>query len=206
MNHIDDETCLDFVRRLLPPAPREKVEQHLDEGCERCNKLYRLWRTVARIAGREAGYEPDEPIVHSAKGLWRTVRSNSAARKPAKFAHLLFDSLLMPASAFAGLRSASSAERRLLHRLGGWVIDLRLQRLNAKSISVAGQVLRSGRKPAAPESAEIVLTRGETVVTRTAANQFGEFQLECEYAKDLKIYVEIVGCEPIAIAIPDAAA
>jgi hypothetical protein len=65
-------------------------------------------------------------------------------------------------------------------------------------------VLRSGRKPAKAAIIEIILVSAGSLVTQTSANQFGEFQLEYEKAKNLRIYVDIAGQLPIAVDLPES--
>jgi len=71
-SHFTDEGCFDLVRRLLPPAQSESMQQHLQDGCQRCNELYNIWKTIAEVTGREVFYEPAEQAVRVAKAVYAT--------------------------------------------------------------------------------------------------------------------------------------
>jgi hypothetical protein len=49
----------------------------------------------------------------------------------------------------------------------------------------------------------VLLMSTDTVIAETAANQFGEFQLQFDQAKDLRIYIDVPGNRPIGISLPD---
>jgi hypothetical protein len=51
--------------------------------------------------------------------------------------------------------------------------------------------------------ADVILTQGATFLARTSTNQFGEFQLQSQYEKNLKLYLDIGGRRPLGIALPD---
>jgi hypothetical protein len=142
MKHFTDEVWLDFARRLLPSPKMELLRKHLDEGCEACNKLSEIWRAVARIAAREANYEPDESAVRAAKAAYGGTRRTQVVPRYAKMARLLFDSFLDPAAVATGVRSASSTARQLLHR--DWWTKVRN---DAPSQAKFSDPVRSWRSP-----------------------------------------------------------
>jgi hypothetical protein len=203
MKHFTDEIWFDYARGVLPLAKAELARRHLDEGCDKCKRMYEIWTSLVQFVQRDTNYEPAEAAVRIAKaGFAEQWRTNLLPRQ-ARMARLLFDSFRDPAVAAFGVRSAVSRARQMLHRTGSWTIDLRLESEGGRTVSVTGQVLRSGRKPAEALSMDVLLMRGDTLVAQTAANQFGEFRLECEYQNDLHVYLDIVGCRPVGIALPD---
>jgi hypothetical protein len=201
--HFTDEDCLDFVRRLLPQAQSELIQQHLEDGCERCNKLHSIWSVVAEVTGRNFQDEPAEPAVRVAKGLYFNWRGNHLVPVLAQMMPLVFDNLLDNSAAAVRGHHIQAPARRLLHRTRSWTVDLRLESAGGGRMSVLGQVLRSSRKPGAAVAAEVILMHGDTLLARTSANQFGEFQLQSQHEKNLKLYLDIRGRRPLGIALPD---
>lgn len=202
MKHFTDEAWIDFVRRILPPSSMGVMQAHLDEGCETCGKRCHIWQTVAAAVSREVRHEPPESVVRLAKTLCSASRHPYIVPRHAKMAPQVFDSFHAPAVA-AGVRSVSSAPRHLLHRLGPWTIDLRMESQGGRRMCVAGQILRAVREQSEPFTAEVIVVRDDTLVAQGPANQFGEFLLECEHGANLRVYFDIAGRRPIGIALPD---
>ncbi len=70
-------------------------------------------------------------------------------------------------------------------------------------MSVIGQILKSNQKSGAAVAADVILMQGSAVLARTSANQFGEFQLQSQLDKNLKLYLDIHGRRPLGIVLPD---
>ena len=104
----------------------------------------------------------------------------------------------------AGIRASGVSGRRLVHRLGRWQIDLRLEPEAGNRTILTGQVLRSGKKPSGQKGMRVCLMRAAEPLQETTANSFGEFQLQFEPAKDLQIYIDIPAQSPIAVNLPDS--
>lgn len=203
MKHFSDEFWLDFARRLLPPAQHGLMQRHLDQGCERCKRLCKMWEAVADVIGRESHYQPPEQDVRMVKSVYATSRPTQLVPKLAKIIPLVFDSFLDTSAAAVRGRYIPSPARHLLHQAGPWAVDLRLQGEGGRRMSIAGQVLRSGRKPAEALAVDVILLRGDTLLAETSTNPFGEFHLECQYEKNLNMYLDIPGRQPLGIALPD---
>jgi hypothetical protein len=200
--HITDENYCDFVRQLLPQAQSEIIQQHLDAGCERCNKLYSIWSLVANVTGRKFHDEPNEPAVRVAKAFYANSRANYLVRPLAKMISPIFDSFLDNSAAAVRGPQIQAFTRRLLHRTRSWAIDLRLEAESGGRMSVVGQVLKSSQKSSAAVIADVILMQGETVLAQTSTNQFGEFELQGPQEKNLKIYLDIRGRRPLGIVLP----
>src|ERR1700693_2217532 len=124
--HFTDEKCLDFVRRLLPQAQRELIQQHLDDGCERCNKLHSIWTLVAEVTGRPFHDEPNESAIRVSRAFYGSGRGNYLVRPLAKMIPPVFDSFLDNSAAAVRGHQIHAFARRLLHRTRLWAVDLRL--------------------------------------------------------------------------------
>lgn len=147
------------------------MQQHIDDGCKRCNRSLGTWQAVADIAEQESVFAPPADAV-------RVAKSQFAAMIPqqSRDIRLVFDSVLQPVT--AGLRG-SIAARQLLYETDHYYIDLRLEPRSAKERAcLVGQVLnRVGEKRAAQHLA-VRLQEGKLPIAQTLTNQFGEFQFE----------------------------
>jgi hypothetical protein len=201
--HLTDEECLDFVRRLLPQAQSEFVQHHLNDGCEACNALHNIWNVVAEVTARKAHDEPTEESVRIAKAFYFDWRAKHILPALAQMMPLVFDNWLDKSAAAVRAQQIHAAARRLLHRTRTWVVDLKLENEGGGRTSIAGQVLRSDRKSGSAVVANIILTQGETLLAQTSTNQFGEFQLQSQRDRNLKLYLDVGGRRPLGIVLPD---
>jgi len=219
MKHFRDEEWLDYVRGLSPEPQRAAMERSLSEGCQDCRKIFAFWRLTLEVGARESAcHVPDDAVdaAVDASAVWiRRYRLRSTARKSRR----IFDSFLRPALAgvrgasgvggragargAAGFLGASAGARRLLAVSGQWTIDLRLEAAGDNRVLMVGQVLRSGEQTGAPGAGEAIVMRGDDTLARTAANQFGEFQLQYGAGQNLRLYVEIPDERPIVVELPD---
>lgn len=200
--HFGDEQWLYFVRGALAEGPRDLMLHHLESGCERCNKLCRTWRAVAELAGQVSQFEPAEAAIRIAKASFAPARRTYVVPVMAKMIPAVFDSFLDAGT--AGIRGTDiqASVRHLLHQTGSWSVDLRVAAQNNDRMFIAGQVLRS-RSGSAPITADVILMQGPALLDETSTNQFGEFQLQCSCGKNLCIYVDIAGRQPLGILLPD---
>ena len=200
--HFTDEGLFDFVRQLLPQSESKLMQDHLAE-CEKCNKLYNIWKAVAKVTSRERHYQPAEPSIRIAKAAYATRRRQSLIPMLAKMIPLVFDSFRDERPAVVRAGQIHAPARLLLHRTRSLAVDLRLEVEGGKRMSIIGQVLRSGQKSPPPAVADVFLIRGDTLLAQTSTNQFGEFQLQCQRQEGLNIYLDISGRPPLGIALPD---
>jgi hypothetical protein len=101
----------------------------------------------------------------------------------------------------AGVRSGASESRQVAFEAEGTMVDLVLDtRPHSGTISLVGQVVDKGGAKIAPRQvAVIVWTETGQPLAETAANEFGEFQLEFAAQDRLRLSVEIAGQKPIRI-------
>jgi len=203
MTHFSDEVWVDFARGLLPPPEFEQVRQHLDEGCERCRERSEVWQSIAQLTSRALYAQPPDSDIRLARAIYSGKGRKHIVPKLARIAALVFDSATQTGIPAFEVRSVSSTARRLLHREGRWAIDLRIESAGNGRISVTGQALKSGRKPDEAFAVKVLFMRDDTVLAETPANKFGEFELACDYEKNLQIYLDISGRQPIGIRLPD---
>ena len=67
MKHFAVEEWIDFVNHVARTIGREKMKEHLEQGCKRCSKIVSLLRRVRQAAETEANYRPPGDAVRIAK-------------------------------------------------------------------------------------------------------------------------------------------
>jgi anti-sigma factor RsiW len=189
MKHYDNWHWADFVRDLVEPTVRRAMEAHLSTGCARCAKVADTMRAVATTAREDARFAPPEYALRLAHALF-------AAAKPEKItlrrlvARLVFDSALEPLP--AGLRAHDRVSRRALYEAGGYHVDLQLERQPASDVvTLVGQLADHIQPATSTADVPIWLMERESLVESTVCNQFGEFQLEYEPRRNLRLYVPL---------------
>jgi len=182
VKHFSEESWAELARNLVSGNAKMVMQQHLEDGCKRCEATFQMWQSALLITGSESLYTPPMDVV-------RVVKSQFVALTPEAFpsVRLLFDSNLEPAT--AGLRGVATA-RQFLFETDEYYIDLRLEpRRESERACLVGQILiRSGLERAA-KGVSVRLLAGKRAVAETATNQFGEFQFEFDAANDLCIAI-----------------
>jgi hypothetical protein len=199
--HFDNERWVDFVRQVISLDAASQMQRHLDEGCDVCHSAHTMWLHVVDAAAGERRSDPPEASVRSVKAAFALRRKLPVLSRLARMARVVFDSLYEPLP--VGVRGGAPPARHILHEAGPYFIDLRLERESEIVSSLIGQVLPVQECGPEPTSAGILLVeRGEAIMAQTITNSMGEFQLECDHRKDLTLYVDIAGSEPIGVTLP----
>jgi anti-sigma factor RsiW len=189
MKHPEAQQWIDYVRGTLANDDAVRIKAHLDTGCKACRAELTLWTSMKEFGSQESGNQPPADTVRVVKAL---VGGNAGKARSTmrEIAELVFDSYSQPQ--FAGVRSSSDAPRQLLYRAGSMMIDMRLQNGQAADrIALMGQVFSSGEKKLAMRQVPVHLLSGTDELASTATNQFGEFYLEHQSARDLQVSVEV---------------
>jgi CheY-like chemotaxis protein len=129
--------------------------------------------------------------------LWATLQELFISRRSwqlpvrsMRIPHIIFDSFRSPMT--AGVRSLSPATaRHLAYQHKSTVIDLSIEfPKGSDRISLVGQVLDAERK-GMNDGLSVLLVSGVTTLVRTTTNQFGEFHLELESAKNVSLEIRV---------------
>jgi hypothetical protein len=200
-DHFTDELWSDYVRGLAPERESTAIEQHLRDACEACDRSFQFWQMVTEHASREADYEPGAGVVRLMQSGFRDWWRRYVLPTHARIARTIFDSFLEPLP--SGVRGGSPQPRRLRQRSGNWIVDLQLAPEAGRRMSLAGQVLKSGKAPSVIGSLAICLMSAGALLGETSTNELGEFQIEFDRAKSLRVFVEVPWQRPIGIALPD---
>jgi hypothetical protein len=162
------------------------MHSHLESGCEQCSSDFAAWTRVNDLAIRERQLEPPLAALKMAKAAIKLHAE--PPRLPA--AKLLFDSFSVPA--LAGVRSAEKRVRQTLYGFDDYRVDLRFEPdFDADQTLLVGQILKSGSAVHNSENITVSLVRGAQVLGAAKANEFGEFQLECDLGGRLELQLTL---------------
>lgn len=172
------------------------MQAHLDRGCKRCAKIFRMWMGVRGISQREASYEPPDAAVRNAKSL----SSSGGTRPKISVLQLLFDSFHSPV--FAGVRSMGASARQMLYGIGPYRIDLRMEpQMDSDKVEVVGQILNSADPISSGTQATVKLLRGRKILMESQTNALGEFHLECALEGQLQLLLELPRSRDVKIPL-----
>ncbi len=203
MRHFDSENWVDFASQVAPPGQRDAMQLHLETGCQKCSRGLQFWRRVREMAAREAYYQPPESAVRSVKGYYALHKPQAAQPRSAWHVRLILDSLQQPL--LQGARSTAESPRQLLYKVGPFLIDVRFEPQGSSDrVSMVGQIIASDRSAIGIQDISVELVNWGGSRARTATNQFGEFHLEAEGSRDLKLSLGIG--DGVEILIPVSAA
>jgi hypothetical protein len=187
--HFTEEAWADFVRGQGEPEQRARLEQHLDAGCEPCAETLGVWTAVVGLARQEASYQPPDGVVTRMKGRF-ALRPDGLIERAARSASLIFDSFRQPA--LAGVRAAGASPRHLLYKAGRYLIRLQVEReAGSERLSVVGQIVDEANPKNALGELPVLLLSDKDTLDRTVTNILGEFQLEADPSKNLRLCVGI---------------
>jgi hypothetical protein len=197
VKHFSEQVWTDFVRGVGPSRTNLEIEAHVASGCTDCASAVGMWKKVHSIASNEPSFTPPDDAVRMVKREF--AASHSPRLSPWTMARLVFDSMNQPLT--VGVRSGASESRQVAFEAEGTMVDLVLdKRPQSGTISLVGQVVDKGGAKIAPRQvAVIVWTEAGQPLAETAANEFGEFQLEFAAQNRLRLSVEIAGHKAIRI-------
>jgi hypothetical protein len=185
MAHFAEENWADYVRGFGAKEIVQQMSAHLTEGCADCKKAEALWNRLHTLGNREAAYTPSSDLVRLAKLQFAV---DGPVREQA-WAAVVFDTALQPSP--VGVRGGVVHARQVIYEAENLTVDLRFERKTSGSaISVSGQVLDRQAPMTWVSGAVVVLwTEAGRMVTKTEANECGEFQLEFEPREQLRMSV-----------------
>ena len=188
MKHFNIWQWADYARGLADDIDRSAMDAHLSSGCKRCTRTASTFRSVAAIAGGEAGLEPPDHVLRYARAVY-SLYQPQATLLPRLIARLVHDSTREPLP--AGIRSQARLSRHALYEAGSYFLDLQLD-LQPPSgpVTLVGQ-LANRHSPSANTAVPVWLMQQKKVVATTLADDFGEFQLEFTPARDLRLCLPI---------------
>ena len=187
--HYEPGEWVDFARALVGSKTRERMQAHLDTGCDECGKLAEFFSEVARRATEDTAYEVPDYAVHNLRAVYTLQRPEEVRLLPRTIARLVYDSFREPL--LAGVRSQQHTAHQLMYVAGSYSVDLRLEHERGSTqVRLIGQIANQERAAGVPEVPVFLLSRN-LVVAKTATNKFGEFAMEYAPSKGLRLFAPI---------------
>ena len=188
MTHFTTEEWIDFANELVAMGKRKKMDQHLKEGCPRCNETLSLWQKVRQTAKSAAECEPPANAVRIAKAGFTVARLEQKPVGLPGLVEVLFDSFLQPQIQGARASASGSGIRRMLYRAEPFQVDLQIEaKPGANKLVVTGQLLDLRNQDAAGRDVPLIISNLRGQVVRTVTNEFGEFREELTSSSDLEL-------------------
>lgn len=200
MSHFLPAVWVDFTRDVLAQPETAALQSHLDNKCEECLRSMKVWRTVLEYLSQEPRYTPPDRVSRDLRAAYALYKPWRWLVEVARRAELVFDSFRQPPLAF--VRGTTSSSRRLVHQAQPFVIDLRLETVRDR-LYLIGQILNSEKPDEGVHGVDVLLLDGEELVGTTKANSSGEFELQSERDRDLRLFINIRGHRAIGIVVQD---
>jgi hypothetical protein len=199
MAHFSEQTWTDFVRGVCVSGTAQEMQDHLESSCPECKRASAVWGRIEQLAAKESNYAPPENLVRLVK--LQFAYTQSADPEIGVLASMIFDSTAQPLP--MGVRSGSTGTRQILYEAEGLMVDLRLERKpHSSTFSAAGQVLDKDAPLTWLGNAAIVLWNDKgQMLTKTIANDYGEFQFEFEHDDQLRISIITANRKTVRIAL-----
>jgi hypothetical protein len=203
MKHFTTEEWIDFANEAIVGSRRQEMDNHLEEGCQRCKKTVSLWQKVRQTAKSAADCQPPEGAVRIAKAGFTSARLEGKPAGAPGLVELLFDSFLQPL--VAGARSSGSGIRQMLYRAEPYQVDVQIEaKPGANKLMVTGQLLDL-RNPDAPgRDVPVIISNLRGHVVQSVTNEFGEFREEIQASSDLELKLLGEDEKAVIISLRDA--
>ncbi len=190
MNHLEAVQLADYVRGLGSPLSRKAVEEHLSSGCPKCRKAVQALSRVVNGSRAETGYSVPEHTVRRVKAIYDLRPPEGVSFHPRMAARLIYDSFKAPIP--SGIRTGQDFARHILYSAADYALDLRLQQSHRPgAIALIGQLTDRRTPDRMMAGLSVFLTRGKNVVAGTKSNAFGEFQIEYQPSRRLRLHLQI---------------
>jgi hypothetical protein len=190
LRHYVETKWIDFVRGLVPGREREAMQAHLDTGCSRCRRVAGLLRTTATVAAADSRWAVPDGAVHMVKAFFALQQPETVHILPRVLSRLVYDSFRDPMP--AGVRVQHGLSRQTLYEAGPYSVDLRLEHERGSlRVTLVGQIANRKQPESRLAEVPVLLMSGKVVVARALSNQLGEFQMEYEPARHLRLFVPV---------------
>ena len=192
VSHYEITQWADFARGLVTGAAKMEMQRHLASGCTRCSRIETLLNRVVKATAADAACEVPEDVTQAALAIFSLQQPGKAPLLPRILARLVYDSFLQPLP--AGVRAQQRLSRQAMYEAGDYCVDLRLeQEPGSSQVTMVGQVADRGQARQPLQEAPVMLMSGREVVARAVSNRFGEFQIEYQPRKSLRLHVSVEG-------------
>jgi len=203
MKHFTTEEWINFVNQVVSPGELQEMNNHLKQGCKRCQETVSMWQRVERSAAAERNYQPPADTLRIVKAAFAAAGLHGQGKESRSRISILFDSFLQPV--VEGARSAATDSRQMLYRADPFQIDLQIEaKPDSNHLLVTGQLLDLNNPGIAGNDVGVTLSNLRGHVVQAVSNQHGEFTCEIKNSGDLQIAFSSSRGEPIVISLRDA--
>ena len=190
MNHFDISKWADFVRGLIEESAQVAMERHLASGCRKCRHTAELLRKLVTAARNDSQVQVPDYALRCARAIFFLQQPEKVQILPRIPARLLYDSFREPLP--AGLRTQQRLSRQYLYQAGDYSLDLRLENeRGSPRVALVGQIQNRKQPGKRLGSVPVQLLSGKQVLAQATSNSLGEFQMEYEPSKHLRLYVPV---------------
>src|SRR2546426_7974427 len=190
MKHFELAEWADFVRGLVEKSARLPMEHHLASGCRKCRHTADLLRKLVTAARNDSQVQVPDHGVRCAHAIFFLQQPEKVQILPRIPARLLYDSFREPLP--AGLRTQQRLSRQYLYQAGDYSLDLRLENeRGSPRVALVGQIQNRKQPGKRLGSVPVQLLSGKQVLAQATSNSLGEFQMEYEPSKHLRLYVPV---------------
>jgi hypothetical protein len=202
MKHFSIDDWIDFARQVEGTVQKAAMQQHLNDGCSKCQKIVETWRHVMDIAKVQNAFEPPAWAVEAVNSSFALRKVVPMTTGKLELARLLFDSAFQPIA--VGVRGSSPVVRQLLYKSGSVCIDMRMQpKPGSDSVVIMGQLLDSAKPDHGVSGIPVsLLCQGDTV-SRGKTNDVGEFDFGITALDHLQLVFGIGDSRTIVVPVPD---
>jgi hypothetical protein len=187
MKHFTIWEWVDFVGSNAEPGVQAAMGGHLT-GCAKCQRLVETLTAVAEVSRRESLYEPPARAIRYAKAIYSQYRPENSGLIQV-LAQLMFDSAVAPLP--AGIRSEDRLSRHLVYQAESYYLDLQLEYQPSGRVTLVGQLANQSAPAISTANVPVCLMERTTLLATTLCNQLGEFHLECESSRNLRLHLPL---------------
>jgi hypothetical protein len=189
VSHYDITRWIDYVRGLASTKDQHQMSAHLLE-CSECRGEHDLLAKLAIRMQADLQYQVPEYALRNVRALFAQKAQAKKTVLQKLVGHLVFDSLQQPA--LVGARSTAQGMRHALYEAGDYSVDLQLEEhAGSTRMNMVGQLAVRSQTTSSLDGIPIVLMSGREILAQAVSNEFGEFQLDYEPKRQLKLHVPI---------------
>src|SRR3989454_6010695 len=190
MKHLDLIQLTDYIRGATAEAQAAAMEAHLASGCQKCRLTADLLHKLAAAARSDSQVQVPDYALRCARAIFLLQQPEKVQILPRIPARLLYDSFREPLP--AGLRTQQRLSRQYLYQAGDYSLDVRLENeRGSPRVALVGQIQNRKQPGKRLGSVPVQLLSGKQVLAQATSNSLGEFQMEYEPSKHLRLYVPV---------------
>jgi len=188
MNHFEISHWADYVRGSASPAERSAMKTHLASRCIKCRRVEKTLRRFAAAASAEGEYQVPPHVLQGVRAIYSLQRPEKVSIFERIVGRLVYDSFREPHP--AGVRSRQQLARQVLYRAASYSLYLRLEYQRGGGVTLVGQ-LADIREPLRPlGNLPVFLLSGQELVAHAFSNHSGEFQMEYQPRRHLRLFIQ----------------